>query len=210
MDICDANFNDETGCLKAQPSFAWEAEWVQRAILGDQDAVSKLYKSYVDSIYSFFCRKTRNTTEAETLTSETFTRAIAALKFGQYKWQGKPFLAWLFRIADYTFKEWIRAKQPTVPLKDLEELQHSTSLNGKEDVLDLVVKREELNRFWQLVYELPPIEAQILVMNIQQDLSYAEIAKRLQRSERACKQLRYRAVKKLKQKIRVSELEEGR
>jgi RNA polymerase sigma-70 factor, ECF subfamily len=207
---------EETESLTTQPlspnpldevKLAQEAERVQRAIQGDQDALIMLYESNIDRVYRFFCGKVRSVSEAEALTSETFVRAIDALMRGHYEWRGVPFGAWLIGgIAVRLLQEHNRESKNaslTGPLNDLERYE---SLNGEVDILDTIVEQEERDTLWQLVRDLPIAEQQILVMRHVYNLPYAEIAKSLKRSEVACKQLHYRALSKLRDKVRASGL----
>ena len=96
---------NQTDELKNEVKLAQEAEWVQQVTQGNQDALIKLYEAYIDPVYGYFFNRTRSTSEAEALTSETFTRAVEALMRHHYTWQGKPFGAWLFGIAGRILQE---------------------------------------------------------------------------------------------------------
>jgi DNA-directed RNA polymerase specialized sigma24 family protein len=61
----------------------------------------------------------------------------------------------------------------------LDDLEYSLSPLSERDVLDIIVKREERDALWQLVLELPVVEQQVLMMRHKDNLSDAEIAKRL-------------------------------
>ena len=182
-----------------------EAGLVQRACQGESEALEKLYENYVDPIYAYIWRRVGNKADAEALTSDVFMRAIEGLLQGRYTWQGKPFGAWLFRIASNLCKEWSRdhGKQSSITLDDLDDKQ--LLKEDKEDILDTLLAQEKLDKLWQLVAELPLVEQRILVFRYMYGYSYNEIAKRLDRTEAACKQLHYRALQRLK--ARVQDLE---
>jgi RNA polymerase sigma-70 factor (ECF subfamily) len=209
MASSDSNFGEEiefqrAGPLSAEPiekvRLEQEAEWAQRAIQGDQEALGKLYECYVDRIYRYFYHKVGgDISEAQTLTSETFKRVVEALARRQYEWRGIPFGAWLFGIASRTLKEWQRGGQQTVSI-DQEGFEHHPAVGEKEDILKTIVAQEEQDTLWQLVGQLSPDEQRVVIMCHQYGMHYAEIAPLLKRSESACKQLHYRALRKLKQK----------
>ncbi len=216
MEKRDSIFTEETESLTTKPlspspldevKLAQEEEWVQRASQGDQDALIKLYERNIDRVYHYFYNRISNVSEAEVLTSETFTRAIEALLRGHYVWRGAPFGAWLLGIGAHVLQERTRGLKHT-PLTEegLDDLEYSLSPSVERDVLDIIVEREERDALWQLVRELPVVEQQVLIMRHKDDLSYAEIARRLQRSEAACKQLHYRALTKLKDKAHAAGL----
>src|SRR5215213_6351923 len=70
---------------------------VELAREGDAEAFGQLYDHYQGSVYRFLYYRTRSTSLAEDLTSETFLRALRGMN--GFRWQGKDFGAWLMRIA---------------------------------------------------------------------------------------------------------------
>ena len=70
---------------------------VELARGGDADAFGMLFDHYHGSVYRFLFHRTRSTTLAEDLTSETFFRALRSMS--NFRWQGKDFGAWLMTIA---------------------------------------------------------------------------------------------------------------
>lgn len=157
-----------TGPQTAQPlpsefseesSLPQEATWVQQACQGDPNGLVNLYESYVGRVYNYFFGKFRSVPEAETLTSETFIRAIKAIAQGRYAWQGKPFGAWLFRIANNVGKEHIRELKKTSGTQGLEGLpEHIESASKGDNPLEAFIQQEERNELWCLIGTLAPIE----------------------------------------------------
>src|SRR6478752_7864286 len=70
---------------------------VELARQGDAEAFGMLYDHYQGSVYWFLFYRTRSSTLAEDLTSETFFRALRSMN--GFRWQGKDFGAWLMTIA---------------------------------------------------------------------------------------------------------------
>lgn len=208
-----SNFNDEGESSKSRPqasgssdkaSAEQEKQWILRALQGDPGALEKLYENHIDRVYRYTLRKTGNKADAEALTSETFTRAIAALVYGHYKLQGRPFGAWLIGIAHHIYQEWQRdqgKRSETIPLEDLNNDLHA---GESEDVLEAILAREKQDSLWQLVGELPLPDQKILNLRYKYSLPYAEIAKRLSMTENACKQRHHRALLALRQKVKQS------
>ena len=62
---------------------------VELARSGDVEAFGQLYDHYQGSVYRFVFYRTRSTTLAEDLTSETFLRALRGM--AGFRWQGKDF-----------------------------------------------------------------------------------------------------------------------
>jgi RNA polymerase sigma-70 factor (ECF subfamily) len=85
--------------------FADEDDLVEAAKT-DPEAFGKLYQRYVDKIYSYIYYRTSNREDAEDLTAKTFHRALSHI--GRYKHKGRPFSAWLYRIAHNLVANWHR------------------------------------------------------------------------------------------------------
>lgn len=192
---------DENYTQQDEEKLNQEAELVMRTLQRDAQALGELYGRYVDGVYGYFYRKVENVPDAEALTSETFTRAIE--KLSRFTWQGKPFGAWLFGIASRVLLEWRREVTQQKKAMPLDDLENSGTLQT-EDILEIIIKKEDRTVLWGLVAELAESEQNILVLRHVHGLSYAEISKVFGRSEVACKQLHYRTLSKLRDKARES------
>ena len=186
---------------------AEEESLVRRASQGDSTALAKIYETYIDDIYRYFYSRVSNISEAETLTSETFTRALEALSHKHFTWQGKPLGAWLHGIAANVIREYTRKSMKAPFIEGLNDLlEPNEPVSEQPDMLETLIQQEKQNAIWQLIKEFPIEEQQILVLRHGYGLSYAEIAQRLGRSENASKQLHYRVLKKLKLKAQEFDL----
>src|SRR4051794_29455055 len=76
-----------------------DAELVERATGGDQDAMSELYERYFDRVYDFLTRLIHDRTEAADIAQDTFIKAMTGL--GGLT-SGASFKCWLFTIARNT------------------------------------------------------------------------------------------------------------
>src|SRR5262245_49093284 len=71
---------------------------VNRAISSrDAAAFGELYDRFVDRVYRYLYVRSTNRAEAEDLTEQVFLKAWEAI--GRYRWRGRPFVAWLYRLA---------------------------------------------------------------------------------------------------------------
>jgi RNA polymerase sigma-70 factor, ECF subfamily len=157
----------------------------------DPKAFGSLYDGYVDRVYRYCYRRTGSHYEAEELTAQTFRRALEALP--KYEWRGTPFGAWLFRIAGNLIAD--RGKRREVPIdgKDFEQ--------SDTEPIDGLLEAEEVDELWQAVYGLPLYQQQVLVLRYAQGLSTREVARIVNRSETATKQLVYRSLKTLRERL---------
>ena len=173
-------------------------ETVARALQGYVEALEQLYENHINVVYEYMLHLAGNEENAEALTSETFTRAIAALLRGQYVSMSYSFSAWLRRIASNVYLEWRREHNRESALIPLDRLSNEE----EEGIVEAILEQERQNSLRQMVRGLPPTEQKILVLRYKYDLSYVEIAKQLSITESACKMRHYRALHSLKIRLR--------
>ena len=150
---------------------------------------AQLYEDNFDRVYAFIAARVHDRAAAEDLTSEVFHHALA--KLGQFEWRGVPFRAWLLRIAANAIHDrWnlsahhreIHTENVTEPWTD----------EGTERRAILV----------QLLDRLPPDQQLVITRRFLDGRSLADIARELQRSEGAIKQLQFRALQTLRSHLR--------
>jgi len=159
------------------------------AAKADARRFGELYERNFDRVYAFLARRAASRGEAEDLTAEVFHSALANL--GRFEWRGAPFAAWLLQIARNALADrWQRAgrERSAEPLLSREE--------GGGMEMD---RRAVLS---DLVSRLPADQQRVLLERFVEQKSIREIAKELQRTEGAVKQLQYRALETLRARMR--------
>jgi RNA polymerase sigma-70 factor (ECF subfamily) len=165
---------------------------VELARKGDADAFGMLYDHYQASVYRFLFYRTRSSTLAEDLTSETFFRALRSMT--NFRWQGKDFGAWLMTIARNLATDHFKAGRTRLEMTTEDMGQHDDATEGPESqVLASLTNEMLLNALTQL----PDEQRDCLVMRFLQGMSIAETASVLERSDGAVKQLQLRGVRNL-------------
>ena len=166
---------------------------VELARNGDAEAFGMLFDHYHGSVYRFLFHRTRSTTLAEDLTSETFFRALRSMS--SFRWQGKDFGAWLMTIARNLCHRPLQGR-PDPPRAD--HRGHGSprrrTTEGPEDAVLASLTNEVL---LEALTELPAEQRDCLVMRFLQGMSIAETAAVLGRSDGAVKQLQLRGVRNL-------------
>jgi RNA polymerase sigma-70 factor (ECF subfamily) len=165
---------------------------VELARKGDADAFGMLYDHYQASVYRFLFYRTRSSTLAEDLTSETFFRALRSMN--NFRWQGKDFGAWLMTIARNLATDHFKAGRTRLELTTEDMALHDDATEGPESAVLAGITNEIL---LQALTELPPEQRDCLVMRFLQGMSIAETAEVLGRSDGAVKQLQLRGVRNL-------------
>jgi RNA polymerase sigma-70 factor (ECF subfamily) len=148
-----------------------------------------LYERYFDRVYAFALARTGDRTAAEDVTADTFRQAFQNLD--RFQWRGVPFSAWLFRIAannatDVGLK---RGRETT-----LDEVPEAPSSGWEEEFLEV----EDRVRVIEHVKRLPKDQRQVIAMRFGQERSIREVARAMDRSEGAVKQLQFRALQNLR------------
>jgi RNA polymerase sigma-70 factor (ECF subfamily) len=165
---------------------------VELARGGDTEAFGLLYDHYQASVYRFLFYRTRSTTLAEDLTSETFFRALRSMT--SFRWQGKDFGAWLMTIARNLATDHFKAGRTRLELATEDMGAHDDATEGPEATVLAGLTNELL---LSALKELPDEQRDCLIMRFLQGMSIAETAAVLGRSDGAVKQLQLRGVRNL-------------
>jgi RNA polymerase sigma-70 factor (ECF subfamily) len=166
---------------------------VELARNGDAEAFGMLFDHYHGSVYRFVFHRTRSTTLAEDLTSETFFRALRSMS--GFRWQGKDFGAWLMTIARNLCTDHFKAGRTRLEMTTEDMALHDDSTTeGPEDAVLASLTNEVL---LEALTELPAEQRDCLVMRFLQGMSISETAAVLGRSDGAVKQLQLRGVRNL-------------
>jgi RNA polymerase sigma-70 factor (ECF subfamily) len=149
-----------------------------------------LYERYFDRVYAYIARRVGNRDAAQDLTADVFHRALANI--GKYESRGVPFDAWLFRIAANAISDkWKHAaKESGNPAA--EEIDA-----GKSD-MDAAEHRAQL---FQSVRKLPADQRRVIQMRFAEEKSIRDIAQALRKTEGAIKQLQFRALQNLRDRM---------
>ena len=144
---------------------------VELARQGDAEAFGLLYDHYQGSVYRFLFYRTRSSTLAEDLTSETFFRALRSMN--GFRWQGKDFGAWLMTIARNLATDHFKAGRTRLELTTEDMSLHDDATDGPEGTVLAGLTNEVL---MQALTELPAEQRDCLVMRFLQGMSIAETA----------------------------------
>ncbi|MDQ1290151.1 MAG: polymerase sigma-70 factor, subfamily [Actinomycetota bacterium] len=146
------------------------------------EAFGVLYGRYSRQIYRMVYHRLRDQADAEDVTAEVFVKALRAID--GYRPARAPFWGWLHRIAANAVIDHVRARRPTVSLAVVAD-----AADASTDVEASVIGRSEAMRAWVAVARLCPTQRTAVTLRLAHDLPIAEIARRMDRSEGAVKQL---------------------
>ncbi len=179
-------------------SAARTPEWalVEAAQAGDREAFGALYGRYVSGVSHFLGNRVRDRGLVEDLTSETFTRALR--RIDSVVDQGRDPGAWLTTIArnlvfDHTKSSRYKLDTPTAHITD-----RDCHDRGPEQT---VIDRDTATQLRRHIEALSTDQRQSIRHRFFDDLSVAETAAAMDRSEGAVKALQHRAISQLRESL---------
>lgn len=153
---------------------------VNKAILGDQKAFSDLMTFYWPTIEGFFAMKLSSKEDVEDLSIATFTKAFD--KINSYN-SSYAFSTWIQTIATNSLIDFFRKKeQKTISIDadvknekgnphEIEDLDTNPELN--------FIQQQKNNQLFSLLEKLKPHYRELIVLRYLEELSYDEIAQKL-------------------------------
>jgi RNA polymerase sigma-70 factor (ECF subfamily) len=166
-----------------------EVSLIQRAQQRDQVALTQLYEENFDKIYRYIVLKMGDRTEAEDMTQQVFLNALQSIS--SYKWKGMRFSSWLYRIAHNQVVDYYRkkSKHTTVPL---DESLPIPAADG--DPKHLIERKMEIEEIVVATRQLTKAQQEVISLRFASELSIAEVAGVMGKSEGAVKALQHSAI----------------
>jgi RNA polymerase sigma-70 factor (ECF subfamily) len=179
----------------------------------DPACFDALYRKYLPQVYSFAFYELRDHHAAEDATERVFMQALAALPGFEERadsFAARPnsaeavsadastFRIWLFRIARNVVANERRRdrRRPVAPLEE------AYALPAAGDVSETAALREAGSAAWQAVAKLPEDRRRAVILRFVEEMSTAEIAEILGRSEGAVRVLLHRALRSVAADLR--------
>jgi len=178
-----------------------EPSLVRRAQQRDREAFAQLYETHFDKIYRYVVLRIGNKTEAEDVTQQVFLNALQSIP--SFKWKGIPFSAWLFRIAHNLVVDYLRKekKRATTPLDE--------SLVSRTTDPQLVAEhRLDIEQLISATKQLTEAQREVISLRFAGELSIAEVAKVMGKSQGAVKALQHSAIVALRKTLSAGEANE--
>jgi RNA polymerase sigma-70 factor, ECF subfamily len=196
-----------TDARKPQGNRLSEAEAIERAKQGDEEAFEALYYLHKRRVYSLCLRMTANTAAAEDLTQEAFLQLFR--KIATFRGES-AFSTWLHRMAVNVVLMQLRKKGlPLVSLEETMETEEESPKKepGAEDVrLAGSIKRLQLE---QAIGELPPGYRMVFLLHDVEGYEHNEIAEMVGCSIGNSKSQLHKARMKLRELLKTSRAEKA-
>lgn len=162
---------------------------IERAKVGDSDAVTQLYELHVDKIYRYVAYRVPDT-EAEDITSDVFINMVEGLP--SYTYTGAPFEAWLYRIASARIADYYRKSKRTQQ-QELDERLKSSRPQPEENLI-LTQEQQQIRDKLQALNE---DQQTLLLLRFVERKSHEEVAQIMGKSVNAVKVMQHRALNRL-------------
>ena len=169
------------------------------AAQADPARFEALYRKYLAQVYSFAYYELRDHHEAEDATERTFLAALTDLR--RFEERARPadgegastFRVWLFQIARNAVAERRRTRRR----RPETSLEAAAAIAAPIDIEADAAIRDDVAAAWRAVDRLPGDRRRALVLRFVDEMSTAEIAGVLGRSEGAVRVLIHRALRSL-------------
>lgn len=167
---------------------------LERLVQGDRDAFAQLVMFYNEALYRWIARLTGNSHAAEDLVQDTFVRAYQAITRLRPDTNLK---AWLFRIAHNAYANWVRNR------KGKNSLLPNEVLDTQAGPEELAQENETSLKLQQAIDKLPEEWKAALLLRIQEDMAFREMAIALGTTEETARWRVYKARQKLMETLEV-------
>lgn len=163
------------------------ADLVDRAAKGSGEAFGQLYQIYVDRIYNYIYYKTGHSVDAEDLTEQVFIKSWEAIR--RFRFEGKPFAAWLFKVARNVVIDHYRTRKNNT---DLSEVISAIAHDGDPEAF--AQRRATAQVLMTAIRRLTDEQQQVILLKFIDGMDNTEISATMGKKEGAIRALQYRAL----------------
>jgi RNA polymerase sigma-70 factor (ECF subfamily) len=172
-----------------------EQRLLQRAQQGNADAFAHLYRANVQAIYRYIYHRVNDVHLAEDLTGDVFTRALKSM--ATYRDQGKPFVAWLYRIAHARVVDYYRMTNRRPQESDVEAEPIPVNANMDEGIL----RRQMAMALREAISTLTDEQQQVVILRFIEGQPIEMVAEMMGKNANAIKALQHRALRTLASRL---------
>ena len=173
------------------------------AARADKQAFAELYRRHAVRVYRYVLAQTGHVQDAEDVTTQTFMQAMRDI--ASFRGTGE-FAAWLLRIARHRTLDHFRSQRNHLPLDEAKA--------GNDDChtdisLDIIVgRRLQMHELASALAQIAPDRAEALRLRLFGDLSVAEAAQVMNKTDAAIKMLMHRGLADLRKRLQALEEDE--
>lgn len=152
------------------------AETINKAKKGNQIAFSRLLDTFWNDVYGFQLKRTENENDAEDITIQTFSKAFD--KINTYK-EAYVFKTWLIAISKNIHIDLVRKRKRNILGARVNGEAIKKMLDDAPSMEDQLIQEQNLADLLRDIKKLKPHYQEVINLRYFNELSYAEIAKKL-------------------------------
>lgn len=166
----------------------------------DPQAFGSLFDAHYPEILRYALRRTADVQAAQDITSEVFSKALIGI--GKFRWQGIPFAAWLYRIANNETADYYKhGKIQQISLEQVPEYGLGSSPAAEEELINAESELKRHQQYLALHEKIVKLDnkyQEIISLRFFQDKQINEISQILGKPEGTVKSLLHRGLEQLK------------
>jgi RNA polymerase sigma-70 factor, ECF subfamily len=174
---------------------AEEQRLLKLAQRGDADAFATLYHENVQTIFRYIVHRVNDHRLAEDLTGDVFIRALESLS--NYRDQGKPFIAWLYRIAHARVIDHYRRTGRRPSESDIDD--ESIAIDADMDAG--MLRRQAAKVLRDAITQLTDDQQQVIILRFIEGHRIETVAEMMGKQPNAIKALQFRALRSLASRL---------
>ncbi|MBV8462777.1 MAG: RNA polymerase sigma factor [Acidimicrobiales bacterium] len=175
---------------------------LEAAQAGDPDAFACLWRRYQPGLLRYLTVKAAPV--AEDLAADVWTRVVGALP--AFRGDEQHFKAWLYTTARNRLTDWYRSRQRRA---ETVEVSKFAAMPGTDHVENEVVDRSTTDAAVALIGDLPPAQAEAVMLRVVAGLDVALAAEVMGRSPGSVRVLCHRGLKLLERRLEEQRGEEA-
>ncbi len=147
---------------------------------GDNEAFDTLLNRYQSKLFSYIYYVVRSEDVANDLFQDTFLKALVRIQNGQYRSDGK-FQPWITRIAHNLIMDYFRNREQEGLVSDSDagyDIFNAVAFSDRT-VEDRLLVAQSLTDARNIMDSLPPSQSEVVRMRFYENLSFKEIAEKL-------------------------------
>ena len=163
---------------------------------GDIEAYSELVQRYQKPVFNLMYRFSQSKADAAELTQDVFSKAFEKLNSFQ---AGRSFFSWLYTLAMNHGRDLLRQQERK--RNGLRFYTDSIQHDDSSISLDTLEKKQEIDKMFVALAELPHEKRELLLLRYQQELSIGELGEIFNLSPSAVKMRIHRSLALLQKQL---------
>jgi RNA polymerase sigma-70 factor (ECF subfamily) len=156
-----------------------DAELVKNYQAGNEKCLEILITRHQKKVYGYILKSVKNPEVADDIFQDTFVKVVNQLKLKYYIEDGK-FINWLLRITHNMIMDYFRAENKVSFARSTDDCNVFETLNLiEENSQDKIIRKQILHQVKTLINYLPADQQEIIYLRLYEELSFKEIAQKL-------------------------------